>query len=65
MGATDLFMDALYCLWRAKRPLPAILSDSVNALQAAFETLQAGDTGRAARAALRETCERLGPVIDE
>lgn len=50
-GATDLFMDALYCLWRVKRPLPAKLSHSVKALQAAFETMHAGDIARPARAA--------------
>jgi hypothetical protein len=56
-------MDELYLLWRAKHPTPAELAESVAALQAAYGELEAGDSGRPARAALRESCERLGLVI--
>lgn len=64
-GGAELTMDEIYCLWRAKHPTPAELAESVAAVRAAYAELQAGDTGRPARAALRETCERLGLVIDE
>lgn len=64
-GGTELSMDELYCLWRAKSPTPAELAESVAAVRAAHAEMQAGDSGRPARAALRETCQRLGLVIDE
>ena len=64
-GGAEFSMDELYSLWRAKNPTTAELADSVAAVKAAYAEMQAGDTGRPARAALRETCERLGLVIDE
>ena len=64
-GGKELSLDELYCMWRAKNPMPAELAESVAALQAAYTEMEAGDGGRPARAALRETCERLGLVIDE
>lgn len=64
-GGAELSMDELYCLWRAKRPTPAELVDSVAAIRAAYAEMEAGDQGRPARAALRETCQGLGLVIDE
>lgn len=56
-------MDDLYCLWRAQHPTPAELTASVAAVRAAYAEMAAGDQGRPARAALRETCQRLGLVI--
>jgi hypothetical protein len=64
-GGAELSMDELYCLWRAKHPTPTELAESVAALQAAHAEMEAGDGGRLARAALRESCERLGLVIGE
>ena len=64
-GGAELSMDELYCLWRAKQPTPAELAESVAAVRAAYAEMQAGDSGRPARAALRESCARLGLVIDE
>lgn len=64
-GEADLSMDELYRLWRAKNPTPAELSESVAAIRAAYAEMEAGDEGRPAREALRETCERLGLMIDE
>jgi hypothetical protein len=64
-GGKDLSLDELYCMWRAKNPTPIELAESVAALQSAYAEMAAGDDGRPARAALRETCERLGLVIDE
>jgi hypothetical protein len=64
-GGAELSMDELYCLWRAKHPTPAELAESVAALQAAYKEMEAGDSGRPARAALRESCTRLGLDIDE
>lgn len=64
-GGTELSMDELYCLWRVKCPTPAELGESVAAVRAAYAQLEAGDSGQPARAALRETCKRLGLVIDE
>jgi hypothetical protein len=64
-GGQDLSVDELYLLWRAKNPPPAELAESIAALQAAYAELEAGDDVRPARSALRETCERLGLVIDE
>lgn len=64
-GGTELSMDELYCLWRVKHPTPAELTESVRAVRSAYAEMEAGDRGRPARAALRETCQRLGLVIDE
>jgi hypothetical protein len=64
-GGADLSMDELYCLWRAKHPTPTELAESVAAIRAAYADMEAGDTGRLARQALRESCQRLGLVIDE
>jgi hypothetical protein len=64
-GGAELSMDELYCLWRAKHPTPAELAESVAAVRAAYAEMQAGDSGRPARQALRESCQRLGLVIDE
>ncbi|HLW68053.1 MAG TPA: hypothetical protein VKS79_22235 [Gemmataceae bacterium] len=64
-GGAELSMDELYCLWRAKQPTPAELAESVTALRSAYSEMEAGDEGRPARQALRESCERLGLVIDE
>lgn len=61
----QLSMDEVYGLWRAKYPTPTELSESVAAVRAAYAEMEAGDSGRSARAALRESCERLGLVIDE
>ena len=61
----ELSLDDLYRLWRARNPSDEELRDSVAALNAAYADLEAGDTGRPARAALRETCRELGLVIDE
>ena len=63
--AEELSMDELYCMWRAKHPSSAELADSVAALRAAHADMEAGDVGRPARQALRESCQRLGLVIDE
>ena len=59
-GGAELSMDELYCLWRAKHPTPLELAGSVAAVRAAYAELEAGDSGRPARTALRETCQRLG-----
>ena len=64
-GGGELSMDELYALWRAKNPAAAELCDSVAAVKEAYPEIEAGETGRPARAALRETCERLGLLIDE
>ena len=64
-GGAELSMDELYCLWRAKHPTPTEVAESVAAIRAAYADLEAGDAGRPARLALRETCARLGLVIDE
>jgi hypothetical protein len=64
-GGAQLSMDELYCLWRAKQPAPAELAESVASIRAAYGEMQAGDSGRAAREALRESCTRLGLVIGE
>jgi hypothetical protein len=64
-GGAALSMDEVYCLWRAKHPTPAEVADSVAAIRSAYADLAAGEQGRLAREALRETCERLGLVIDE
>jgi hypothetical protein len=63
-GGAELSMDQLYSLWRGQNPTQHELDESVAALEAAYADLQAGDAGRPAREALRETCERLGVVID-
>ena len=64
-GGTEWSMDELYCLSRAKNPTPAELAESVAAVRSAYAEMETGDTGRPAREALRETCERLGLAIDE
>jgi hypothetical protein len=64
-GGADLSMDELYSWWRAKNPTPPELAESVAALRAAHTEMEAGDGGRPARMALRETCQRLGLVLDE
>jgi hypothetical protein len=64
-GGAEFSMDELFCLWRVKHPTPAELSESVAAIRAAYAEMEAGDSGRPARPALRETCARLGLVIDE
>lgn len=61
----EFSLDQLYCLWRVKHPLPQELTSSVAAVKAAFADLKAGEPGRPARLALRESCQRLGLVIDE
>lgn len=48
-GGTELSMDELNLLWRAKNPTPAEISDSVHALRAAYAEMEAGDSGRPAR----------------
>jgi hypothetical protein len=58
-------MDEVYCLWRAKHPAPAELAESVAAIRAACAEMEAGDNGRPARPALRESCQRLGLVLEE
>ena len=58
---TDLSMDELYRLWRAKQEH----ADCIAKVKAAYAELEAGDEGVPAREMLRETCERLGLVIDE
>lgn len=45
--------------------VPVELARNIAALKAAFTDYQAGDVGRPARQALRETSERLGLVIDD
>jgi hypothetical protein len=62
---SELSLDQLYSLWRAKHPAPQELAASVTALKSAYADLEAGDAGRPARLALRESCQRLGVVIDE
>lgn len=64
-GGAELSMDELYDLWRAKHPSPPELAESVAAVRAAHAEMEAGDDGRLARPALRESCRRLGLVIDE
>ncbi len=64
-GGAEFSMDVLYCLWRVKHPTPGELSESVAAVRAAYADMEAGESGRPARLALRESCARLGRVIDE
>lgn len=64
-GGADLSMDQLYCLWRVKNPTPTELAASVAAVKAAYAEMEAGDSGRPARLALRESCQPLGLVVDE
>lgn len=61
----EFSLDHLYCLWRAKHPLRQELAASVTALKSAYADLEAGDEGRQARLALRESCQRLGVVVEE
>lgn len=64
-SGAEFSMDELFSLWRARNPIPEELAESVAALKAAHADFEAGDTGRPARKALRESCQRLGLVIDE
>lgn len=64
-GGAELSMDQLYCLWRVKNPMPQELAASVAAVKGAYTEMEAGDSGRSARLALRESCQRLGLVVDE
>ena len=64
-GGAELSMDELYCWWRAEHPTPTEIADSVAAIRAAYAEMEAGDSGRPARLALRESCQKLGLVIDE
>jgi hypothetical protein len=64
-GGVDLSMDEVYGLWRAEHPTPEELAASVAAVRTAYAQMEAGDPTRPARSALRETCQRLGLVIDE
>ncbi len=64
-GAKEWSMDELYGLWRAKHPTPAELAESITALRAAYAEFEAGDGGRPAREALRESCQRLGLDLHE
>ena len=61
----ELSMDELYCFWRMKNPTSEELTESVVAIRAAYADLEARDNGRPARLALRDSCQRLGLVIDE
>jgi hypothetical protein len=63
-GGAELSMDQLYCLWRAKNPTPKELASSVASVKAAHAEMEAGDSGRPARLAWRESCQRLGLVVD-
>jgi len=63
-GGANLTMDELYSLWRIRNPTTRELRQSVAAVQAAIEDLEAGDSGESARQALQATCARLGLVID-
>lgn len=63
-GGAELSIDDLYQLWRATNPTANELAESVAAVKAAYADFQSGDTGQPARQALRETCDRLGLVID-
>jgi hypothetical protein len=58
-------LSDLRSIWKAKHPSSADLADSVAALRAAHAEMSAGDVGRPARQALRESCQRLGLVIEE
>lgn len=58
-------IDDINRLWRIQKPTETELAESVAAVKAAYADWQAGDAGRPARTALRETCERLGLLIDE
>lgn len=58
-------VDELYSLWKHRNPTDDELAESVAAVKAAYAEFEAGDRGEPAREALRESCERLGLVIDE
>ena len=64
-GGAELSIDELYGLWRARHPTPQELAQSVAAIEAAYGDLEAGDRGEPARESLRESCRRLGLVVDE
>lgn len=61
----DLSIDELYSVWRSRHLIPAEMQDSVDAIEAAHHDFKSGDTGRPARAVLRDACRELGLVIDE
>ena len=64
-GGADLSMQELFELWRVKHPSAEELAESVAAVNAAYDDVAAGESGRPSRGELRETCSRLGLVIDE
>ena len=61
----DTSFEAIYWEWRMRNPTPEEYADTVAKLKAAYAELEAGDEGVPAREMLRETCERLGLVINE
>jgi hypothetical protein len=63
-GGADLTIDDLYELWRIANPTDSERADTVAAVKAAYADFEAGDSGQPARQELRETCDRLGLVID-
>lgn len=64
-GGASFTVDKLYLLWKHRCPSDDELTESVAAVQAAYADFEAGDRGEPAREALRESCQRLGLVIDE
>ena len=63
-GGAELSIDELYQIWRTANPTESDLTDNVEAVTAAYADFESGDSGEPARGALRETCDRLGLVID-
>ena len=61
----EFSLDELFSLWTARNPVPEALAESVAALKAAQADFESADRGRPVREALRESCQRLGLVIDE
>jgi hypothetical protein len=64
-GGAALSIDELFQEWRNTRPTEEELAESVAAVKAAYADYLAGDTGRPAFDALRETCDRLGIDFDK
>lgn len=64
-GGADLSVDELYSLWKHRNPTDDELAESVAAVKAAYADFEAGDRGEPAREALRDSCRKLGLVIDE
>jgi hypothetical protein len=64
-GGAALSIDELFQEWRSTRPTEEELAESVAAVKAAYADYLAGDTGRPALDALRETCDRLGIDFDK